>query len=205
MRHLCANLSRGNALSDAGNARGFRWRRGVNWSLLLLPVWTILLAGQLAAGTVGYQVSGLGGNVFQYEFFPSNLGLLAYQELDIQFDPTFFGSLFNGVADSDFRLLLLQPDNPPGAVGDYSALALVDSPSLAGPFSVDVRWLGSGVPGELPYFLHQFDASGYNLGTIGSGSVDLVGSVETPEPASWLLGGIGLVIGGFLGKGRRRL
>src|ERR1039457_7668097 len=84
MRHLCANLSRGNALSDAGNTRGFRWRRGVNRSLLLLPVWTILLAGQLAAGTVGYQVSGLGGNVFRYEFFPSNLGLLAYQELDMR-------------------------------------------------------------------------------------------------------------------------
>jgi hypothetical protein len=109
--------------------------------------------------------------------------------------------LFNGVADSDFRLLLLQPNNPPGAVGDYTALALVDNPSLAGPFSVDVRWLGSGVPGGLPYLLHQFDASGQNLGMIGSGSL----VVETPEPASWLLGGIGLVIGGFLRKGRRRL
>jgi hypothetical protein len=201
MRHFCANLSRGAALSDADNARGFRWRRGVNRSLLFLPLWTILLAGHLAAGTVGYQVSGLGGNAYRYEFFPSNLNLLIDQELDIQFDPTFFGSLFNGVADSDFRLLLLQPNNPPGAVGDYTALALVDNPSLAGPFSVDVRWFGSGVPGGLPYLLHQFDASGQNLGTIGSGSL----VVETPEPASWLLGGIGLVIGGFLGKGRRRL
>jgi hypothetical protein len=201
MRHLCANLSRGNALSDAGNARGFRWRRGVNRSLLLLPLWTILLTGQLAAGTVGYQVSGLGGDVFRYEFFPSNLGLLAYQELDVQFDGALFSSLFNGVADSDFRLLLLQPNNPPGAVGDYTALALVDNPSLAGPFSVDVRWLGAGVPGELPYLLHQFDASGHNLGMIGSGSL----VEETPEPASWLLGGVGLVIGGFLRKGRRRL
>jgi hypothetical protein len=201
MRCFCATLSRGEALSEADNARGFRRWRGVKRSLLLLPLWTILLAGQLAAGPVGYQVSDLGGNVFQYEFFPTDLGLLAYQELDIQFDAALFGSLFNGVADSDFRLLLLQPNNPPGAVGDYTALALVDNPSLAGPFSVDVRWLGSGVPGGLPYLLHQFDASGQNLGTIGSGSL----VVETPEPASWLLGGIGLVIGGFLRKGRRRL
>ena len=166
------------------------------------------MAGQLAAGTVGYQVSDLGANVFRYEFLPSNLGLLQNQELDIQFDSTLFGSLFNGVADSDFRLLLLQPNNPPGALGDYSALALVDNPSLAGPFSVDVQWLGTGVPGGLPFLLHQFDASGRNLGMIGSGSVDMVGapgSVETPEPASWLLGGMGLVIGGFLRMGRRRL
>ena len=203
MRHFCAKLSCGGPLSDADNVRGFRLGRRL--SLLLLPLCTILMAGQLVAGTVGYQVSGLGANVFRYQFFPSNLGLLKNQELDIQFDLALFGSLFNGVAGSDFHLLLLQPNNPPGAEGDYSAVALVDNPSLAGPFSVDVRWLGAGVPGGLPFLLHQFDASGSNLGMIGSGSVELVGSVETPEPASWLLGGIGLVIGGFLGKGRRRL
>ena len=204
MRHFCAKLSCGGPLNDANNVGGFRWCR----RLSLLALSTALMAGQLAAGTVGYQVSDLGANVFRYEFFPSNLGLLQNQELDIQFDSTLFGGLFNGVADSDFRLLLLQPNSPPGALGDYSALALRDNPSLAGPFSVEVRWLGTGVPGGLPFLLHQFDASGRNLGTIGSGSVDLVGapgSVETPEPASWLLGGIGLVIGGFLRKGRRRL
>jgi hypothetical protein len=163
------------------------------------------MAGQLAAGTVGYQVSDLGANVFRYEFLPSNLGLLQNQELDIQFDPALFGSLFNGVAGSDFRLLLLQPNNPLGAAGDYSALALIDNPSLLGPFSVDVRWIGTGVPGGLPFLLHQFDASGRNLGTIGSGFVGVAGPVGTPEPASWLLGGMGLVIGGFLRMGRRRL
>lgn len=181
------------------NDRGIRWCRGVKRSLILLPLWTTLLAGQLAAGTVQYQLSDLGGNVFRYEIFPSNMGLLKYQELDIRFDPTLFGSLFNGVADSDFLLLLLQPNNPPGAFGDYSALALVDNPSLAGPFSVDVQWLGAGVPGGLPFFIHQFDPSGSSIvKTIGEGSV------ESPEPASWLLGGMGLVIGGVLRTVRRR-
>jgi hypothetical protein len=112
--------------------------------------------------------------------------------------PSRFSSLSNGVADSDFRLALLQPNNPPGAPGAYSALALMDNPSLAGPFSVDVNWLGSGVPGSLPFFIHQFDASGRILETIGSGSLEAAGPVEAPEPASWLLGGLGLVTGGLL-------
>jgi hypothetical protein len=204
MKHLSAKLCCGRPQGDAENLLGFRWFPSVKRGLFLLPLWMILLAGQLTAGSVQYQVVDLGSNVFRYEFFPINLGLMQFQELDVQFDPTLFSSLSNGVANSDFRLVLLQPNSPPGASGDYSALALVDNPSLAGPFSVDVRWLGSGVPGGLPFFVHQFDASGRILGTIDSGSLGAVGPVGAPEPASWLLGGSGLVIGGLLRMVRRR-
>jgi hypothetical protein len=166
---------------------------------LLLTLGTILLAGPLSAGSVLFDVANQGGNVYRYDFFPSGLGLLQNQELDIKFDPAFFGSLFNGVAGSDFRLSLLQPNNPVGAFGDYSALALVDNPSVAGPFSVDVTWLSTGTPGELPYIIHQFDPTGQRiLGAISSGSL------TTPEPACWFLSVVGFAMIGVLRTGRPR-
>src|ERR1039458_671311 len=72
MRHFCAKLSCGGPRNDANNVGGFRWCR----RLSLLALSTILLAGQLSAGTIiTYQISDLGANVFRYEFLPSNLGL----------------------------------------------------------------------------------------------------------------------------------
>lgn len=172
--------------------------RGARRAILLL-LWPILLAGQLSAGSVLFDVVNQGHNVYRYEFFPSGLTLLQDQELDIRFDPALFGSLFNGVASSDFRLSLLQPNNPVGAFGDYSALSLVDGPSMTGPFSVDVTWLGTGMPGELPYIIHQFDSEGQRiLGAIGSGTV------ASPEPAGWFLSVMGLALIGVLRTGRSR-
>jgi hypothetical protein len=160
---------------------------------------TVLLAGHLSAGTVSFQLVNQGGNVYRYEFFPNGLGLLRNQELDIRFDPSLFGSLFNGVADADFKLVLLQPNNPIGTFGDYSALALVDNPSLAGPFSVDVRWFGTGVPDGLPFIIHQFDSSGQLIiGTISTGTVGV------PEPSGWLLSAASFTLVGFLSTVRRR-
>lgn len=181
--------------SDRSPLQRPRWARAA----FLLPLWTILLAGQLSAGTVLFDVVNQGGNVYRYDFFPSGLGLLHNQELDIRFDPALFGGLFNGVAGSDFKLSLLQPNNPVGAFGDYSALALVDNPSMAGPFSVDVTWLSAGTPGELPYIIHQFDSSGQRiLGAIGSGTL------AAPEPAGWFISVMGVAVIGVLRARRLR-
>jgi hypothetical protein len=160
---------------------------------LVIPalLWATVLAGNVSGGTISFSATDQGSGVFRYEFKPQGLILAKHQEIDIQFDPTLFGNLFNGVADSDFRLVLLQPDNPSGAAGDYSALALVDNPSMTGPFSVDVTWLGTGQPGDLPFVIHQFDATGQHIiGTITS----------VPEPASWLLTGAGLIIGFYFSR-----
>jgi hypothetical protein len=202
MKHSSAKLCCGRPQGDAENSLRVSLWRSVKPGLFLVPLFTLLLAGQLTAGSVQYQVADLGSNVFRYEFFPVGLGLMQFQDLDVQFDAALFGGLLNGVADSDFRLVVLQPNNPLGAPGSYSALALIDNPSLAGPFSVDVNWLGSGTPGSLPFFIHQFDASGRILETIGSGSLEPVAQVGAPEPSSWLLGGLGLVTGGLLRKVR---
>jgi len=180
------------------NRRVSQWIRGATRTFAL-PAWTVLLAASSWAGTIPFDVSNQGGNVYRYQFFPSGFDLLKFQEIDIRFDPSLFGGLINGVADSDFHLSLLQPNNPIGAFGDYSALALVDHPSLAGPFSVDVTWLGTGSPGELPFLIHQFDTSGQLIvGTIAAGTVG------SPEPAGWLLSGAAVALGGLLRGIRRR-
>jgi len=145
---------------------------------------------------MSFETTDLGGGVFRYEFTPHNLTLLKNQEFDIKFSPTLFANLFNGAANDEFRLILLQPNNPGGVSGDYSALALIDHPSMAGPFTVDVTWLGDGAPGALPLVIHQFDSTGQHItGTISA----------TPEPASWLLSGVGsLLVGYWLRAARRR-
>jgi hypothetical protein len=170
------------------NNTSFQWNKAARRLVILFSVSAVFLSGHLAAATIDYRVTGLGGDVFRYEFLPSNLDLLQNQEFDVQFSSTLFGGLLNGVAGSDFRLLLLQPGNPSGAVGHYSSLALVDAPSLVGPFSVDVEWLGAGRPRALPFVLHQFDSTGQRIiGTIGAGVLG------TPEPGAWALSLTGLI------------
>jgi hypothetical protein len=163
--------------------------------LLLLAVAIALSAGSLTAGTIWSTTTSLGGNSYRNDY-SFNFSLLQNQEVDIRFDPALYSGLNNGTANSDFRLSLLQPGNPSGAFGDYSILALIDNPSLVGPFSVEFMFLGAGLPGAQPYFVHQFDPTGHNIiGTLESGNT-------APEPASWLLAGVGLFVSGLLRRTR---
>jgi hypothetical protein len=161
--------------------------------LLSLSLWAGLLGSNLIAGTIEFQVTNLGPNSYSYTYTVSDLTFGLDQELDIRFDPSLYGTLSNGLAGSDFAVLLLQPNNPPGTFGDYSALALVQNPSLAAPFSVDFTFLGSGKPGAQPFFVNQFDANGNFVSTLASGSTTLQGT-STPEPAGLLLTGPGLLL-----------
>jgi PEP-CTERM motif len=165
--------------------------------VLLLAVAMALSAGPLTAGTIWFTTTSLGGNSYRYEY-AINFSLLQNQEVDLRFDPALYTGLNNGTANSDFQLALLQPGNPSGAFGDYSILALIDNPSLVGPFSVEFMFLGAGLPGGQPYFVHQFDPTGQNIiGTLASGNT-------APEPSSWLLAGVGLVVSGLLRRTRSR-
>lgn len=177
--------------------------------MLLLAALTVV---SLSAASIEYQVTTVGGTgAYQYILpgfdFRVNQpcanapALACSDELDIQFDPTVFGMLSNGVAGPGFDVLLFQPNNPPQAPGDYTALAIVDHPSLAGPFSVNFTFMGA-LPASQLFSIVQFDSSGLFEGTILSGQTAPVNTV--PEPASWWLCGAGLLIGGvFLGSSAR--
>jgi hypothetical protein len=172
--------------------------RNVRW----LPVLIVSVAGALSAGTIQFQVTPLGGNLFQYNYSLSGITFQANEELDIRFDPSLYSNLSNGVAPSGFSVGLLQPNNPPGVFGDYSALALVNNPSTAGPFSVRVMFSGQGQPGSQPFFLNLFDPNGAFIASAGAGNTSAVGSV--PEPASFTMSVFAFLLLAALWMARRR-
>ena len=163
-----------------------------------------LFAATLSGASIDYQVTALGGNAFSYSYFLSGFAPRANQEVDIRFDPALYGALSNGAAGGGFSLLLLQPGNPMGTFGDYSALALADNPSLVGPFRVDFIFKGAGTPGGQPFFINQCDGGGRLIFAAASGSTSPAGAPDVPEPGGFLLGGAGLLLGGSLWALRRR-
>jgi hypothetical protein len=177
-----------------------------------LPLWIGLFATNLHAAAIQFQVTPLGGAAFRYTYSLSGFTFLVNQnvnqDVDIRFDPALYGTLSNGVVGSGFSLLLLQPDNPPGTFGDYIALAQVNNPSLAGPFSVDFMFKGTGTPGGAqPFEVDEFDKSGNFLRTVpgGSGLTTPFGPTTVPEPGSFSLGVVALLMGGAWWTVRRRL
>jgi hypothetical protein len=189
--------------------------------LKLLSLTTLMVCSVYADPIVQYQVNTV-GNTGTYTYFLSgfdyranqpclnNPALLCDDELDIQFpvtSPVIFEQLSNGVAGPGFDLLLFQPNNPPQAQGDYSALATVDHPPLAGPFKVDFTFTGSGTPGSQEFSISQFDVNtgSFQNAIVASGFTTALVSSTVPEPASWLYCGAGLIIAGvWLGFRRAR-
>jgi hypothetical protein len=164
--------------------------------------------GSVQGAQVHYEIAGLGVNaagqsLYRYTYEPVDIVFKRNQELDVRFDPNLFGALFNALAPPDFDVLLLQPNTPPGAFGDYSVLALVDNPVISGPFSVDVVYIGSGLPGTQPYFINQYDDNGDFVATLTQGST-ASGSAIVPEPASLTTMGGGLCMLGISCLIRRR-
>lgn len=162
-----------------------------------------LIAGSVSAGTIQYEAVDLGQDKFRISYSVSGFTFLENQELAIQFDPAFYESLSNGAGPAGFDIVLLQPNNPLGASGDFSAVALMDHPDWSGLFSVDVVFTKSGWPGEQSFTINQLDSNRIILSTIASEAT--VSAATVPEPATLLTAGMALLIGGLLPAARRRL
>jgi hypothetical protein len=181
-------------LSEVGKMRSF----------LCVLIWAGLICTSVSAGTVQYQVELLDSqtNEFRLTYSLHNFVFFSNQELDLQFDPSMFEGLSNSVGPVGFDILLLQPNSPPGTSGDLSALALVNNPDLASGFSVDVTMTGSNRPGVQRFAINQLDEHGVIVSTILRG--DTAPVVATPEPATFLLAAIALLVWGLLfAVGRR--
>jgi len=172
-------------------------------NLLRFAIGASLFSISLQAATIGFTVSPLGGTSFRYTYDFTGLSLQANQEVDLRFSPALYSTLTNGIAGADFSLAVFQPNVPPSAFGDYLALAVINNPSLIGPFRVDVTFLGTGTPGSQAFFINQYDSTGNFVGVIDSGTTTPPGG-NTPEPANWLLGAAGLIFIGIAGTRRHR-
>jgi hypothetical protein len=155
-----------------------------------------LVAENIRIDPIELGTTPTGEKIARYDFFPDGFSLLQNQEIEIRFNPAIFISLSNGIAPSDYDLLVLQPNNPPTLPGIYSLLALVNDPSLAGPFSLDVVVKGSTFPVNLPFFVNEYDAAGMLVseGLVSGTTVGTPGDV-VPEPSTLLLvGGLAVLI-----------
>jgi hypothetical protein len=182
-----------------GKPKGEGAQRALVRRLPRILLLSALLAGGLSASPIiQYQITTNGATA-TYQYFVSGFDFLVNQELDIQFgqlgSSNIFGLLSNGKAPAGFDVMLFQPNNPPQAPGDYSALAVVDHPSLSGPFSVDVTLTGTGVLGSQFFTISQFDSNGMFVSVLASGSTEPQGS-DAPEPASFWPCGMAFVIAG---------
>jgi hypothetical protein len=157
------------------------------------------LSANLGGATIEYQVSSEGKlDEYSYSYFLSGISFGLYEGIDIQFDASLYGTISGATTGTGFSDEVLQPNNPPGAYGDFITWATVDNPPLRGPFTVDFTYLGPGRPGAQFFNIDQFDSNGNLINTIGSGETTPVGA-PVPEPAAlplFLCGSICLAVWG---------
>lgn len=159
-------------------------------------VFALLLLSSFSAfaGTVDVTVSSLGGTEYLFSYDLQGFTFQANQELDFEFDSSLFDRpvthdpLSNAMVGSDFTANVIQPV-PSGPPGLFEITPLVGNPSLAGTFSIDANYIGSGTPsGIQPFTVYEFDEN-WNASVIERGTT----VAATPEPGNVSLVLVGLI------------
>lgn len=159
-----------------------------------------LFCGFAPAVSVRYNAQALGGDMFRLQYDVGDVTFSRNQELELRFHSSLFRSLSNPSGPAGFDILLIQPDNPLGAPGHFSALALADSPALTPPFSVDVRVFSNYFPGSHKFTINELDDRGVILRTVFEGDA----YEAAPEPSTVALTGTALLIACAAPACRRR-
>jgi hypothetical protein len=162
------------------------------------------------AATISYDISQVGldvsGNmVYNYTYTVSGITLQSTQELDLFFDPAVFNTLSDPVAASAFQTILIQPNNPPGAPGDFGLIPNADNTVLDGPFSIDFTLTGPVIPGSQSYTITQYLSNGVSIGVVASGTTIPIAVTAVPEPSLTTFMGMGLLLGMAVGVSRCRI
>lgn len=146
-----------------------------------------LFAANIIYNAVDLQDTKPGEDLWQYNYTVKNHSFVINNGFSIFFDPTSYRNLQSPAptVNSDWDILVFQPDNSLPDNGIYDALALVDNASLLDKFTINFIWSGTGKPEAQAFEIHD-DA--FNV--IASGN-----TVSTvPLPAAFPLFSSGLLL-----------
>jgi hypothetical protein len=184
--------------SNSGDVFNLMAVRALRIKLCVLCMAMLFAGSGLGGPIIQYQATNLGMNasgetVIAFSYTLTGLDLLTNQELDIQFPVATFTQLSNGVAGPGFDLGVFQPNQPVGVEGDYAILAIVDNPSLAGPFTVDATLVPGFAtpPSSQPFVIYNDNVT--PSAVVLQGTATAVASA-VPEPSAMLLCGSGLLV-----------
>jgi hypothetical protein len=160
----------------------------------------------LSADSVQYQLTNLGGNSYQYQYFVTGNFSVPNVVVDLQFDTSYSSVTNVSVLSSDWSSFVLNP--VPGGPEDYIAHALVANPALNGIFAVTFTYNAQNgdpaLPGSQTFMFDQFDNNGNFVSQLSSGltTQQNVTSPVVPEPSS--LGLSGMMLAGIAYVAARR-
>jgi hypothetical protein len=180
--------------------------------LYVISVTSALLLGPskpATAATIQYQATDLpdlvvGEDLWQYEYSPSGLVFQVDQGFAVFFDYTLYDDLqLVAPLPPDWDPIVANPIPALTSNGFYDALALVNAPSLAGPFRVSFTWLGAPgtAPGSQPFEIYELDAQGAPV-PFESGQTIAPSATEVPEPSTMFLVMTGVAVARGLRKRR---
>ena len=158
--------------------------------LVLFLILLFLPFGAANAGTILYEATDLvdttpGEDLWMYSYVLNGFTFFENYGFQIFFDYMLYSNLEDPppLVNLDWDPIVFQPDLGLPDDGIYDALALVDNPSLADPFTVSFVWLGAGSPGTQLYEIYN-----ENFDIIATGETTVI-----PEPTTIILLGSGLL------------
>ena len=157
----------------------------------------LLCPASARATTIEFEAIPLGGTLWQYDYFLIEGLFDAQQGFVVFFDPDLYADLsLVSPSPTDWDVLVTIPEPLLDSDGTYDALALVDNPPFAGPFSVSFTWLGlvGTVPASQIFNVYTLDSSGFP-DTIEVGVTTPHRTSTAPEPSTLLLAAASAVAG----------
>jgi hypothetical protein len=164
---------------------------------LLLATLVVTCPSAANATVIEFEATNVSGDIWRYDYFLSDVILSAQQGFVVFFAEDLYADLEPSLPSPlGWDVLSTNPDTVLHSDGTYDALALVDSPSFTGPFSVSFSWLGPAgtAPRSQPFEVYDLDESGMPI-SFEFGDTIPRSTTAVPEPSTLMLLAAGAVLG----------